>query len=98
MDALLAHVLLVEPDFLVLQEMTAPMLAQLRHRLPDWKVCRKREVLEYYFNVTVMRLVRSLACYKPCFIKSTVISEARLKPGDWTATGRGPYGQPLLPR
>ena len=55
MDAILARVLLVEPDALVLQEMTAPMLAQLRRRLPDWKVCRKGEASEDYFNVTVMR-------------------------------------------
>ena len=69
MDAILAHVLLVEPDVLVLQEMTAPMLTKLRHRLPDWKVCRKSSVSEYYFNVTVMRLVKFLACYNPCLIK-----------------------------
>ena len=48
-------ILLVKPDVLVLQEMTAPMLAQLRHRLPDWSVCRRREVSEHYFNVTAMR-------------------------------------------
>ena len=50
MDAILTRVLLVEPDVLVLQEMTAPMLTQLRHRLPDWKVCRKSAVSETYFN------------------------------------------------
>ena len=55
MDAILTRVLLVEPDALVLQEMAAPMLAQLRRRLPDWKVCRKGDVSEDYFNVTVMR-------------------------------------------
>ena len=31
------------------------MLTQLRRRLPEWKVCRRSEVSEYYFNVTVMR-------------------------------------------
>ena len=55
MDAILTHVLLVEPNVLVLQEVTTPMLTQLRCRLPDWKVCRRRQVSEYYFNVTVMR-------------------------------------------
>ena len=55
MDAILARVLLVEPDVLVLQEVTAPMLTQLRRRLPEWKVCRRSEVSEYYFNVAVMR-------------------------------------------
>ena len=69
MDAILTHVLVVEPDVLVLQEMTAPMLTQLRHHLPDWKVCRRSAVSEYYFNVTVMRLVKILACYNPCLIK-----------------------------
>ena len=42
MDAILTRILLVKHDFLVLQEMTAPMLAQLRRRLPDWRVCRRR--------------------------------------------------------
>ena len=57
MDAILTLILRVEPepDVLVLQEMTAPMLAQLRLRLPHWSVCRRREVSEYYFNVTAMR-------------------------------------------
>ena len=55
MDAILTHILLIEPDVLVLQEVTAPMLMQLRRRLPEWKVCRRSEVSEYYFNVTVMR-------------------------------------------
>ena len=36
-------------------EVTAPMLTQLRRRLPEWKVCRRSEVSEDYFNVTVMR-------------------------------------------
>ena len=65
MDAILTHLLLVEPDVLVLQEMTAPMLTQLRRRLPHWRACRKSDVTEYYFNVTVMRLVNILACI-PC--------------------------------
>jgi hypothetical protein len=43
MDAILTRVLLVEPDVLVLQEVTAPMLMQLRRRLPEWKVCRRSE-------------------------------------------------------
>ena len=49
MDAILTLILRVEPepDVLVLQEMTAPMLAQLRLRLPHWSVCRRREVSEY---------------------------------------------------
>ena len=55
MDAILTRVLLVEPDVLVLQGVTAPMLMQLHRRLPEWKVCRRSEVSEYYFNVTVMR-------------------------------------------
>ena len=55
MDAILTRVLLVEPDVLVLQEVTASMLTQLRRRLPEWNVCRRSEVSEYYFNVTVMR-------------------------------------------
>ena len=38
MDAMLTRVLLVEPDVLVLQEVTAAMLKQLRRRLPEWKV------------------------------------------------------------
>ena len=49
MDAILTRILLVKPDVLVLQEMTAPMLAQLRDRLPDWHVYRRREVSEHYF-------------------------------------------------
>ena len=65
MNAILTDLLLVEPDVLVLQEMTAPMLTQLRRRLPHWKACRKSDVTEYYFNVTVMRLVKILACI-PC--------------------------------
>ena len=55
MDAMLDRILPVDPDVLVLQEMTAPMLAQLRHRLPDWSVCRRREVSEHYFSVAAMR-------------------------------------------
>ena len=55
MDAILTRVLLVKPDVLVLQEVTAPMLTQLRRRLPEWKVCSRSEVSEYYFNVTAMR-------------------------------------------
>ena len=55
MDAILTRVLLVKPDVLMLQEVTVPMLAQLRRRLPAWKVCRRGEVSEHYFNVTVMR-------------------------------------------
>ncbi len=55
MDAILTRVLLVEPDVLVLQEVTAPMLTLLWRRLPEWKVYRRRGVSEYYFNVTVMR-------------------------------------------
>ena len=31
------------------------MLTQLRCRLPEWEVFRRRQVSEYYFNVTVMR-------------------------------------------
>ena len=38
MDAILTCVLLVEPDVLVLQEVTAAMLKQLRRRLREWKV------------------------------------------------------------
>ena len=59
MDAILTHVLLVEPDVLVLQEMTVDMLTQLRDRLPGWKVCRRSAVSENYFNVTVCLLYTS---------------------------------------
>ena len=57
MDALLDQLLLAqpEPDVLALQEMTAEMLAQLRSRLPDWKICRRRDVSTDYFNITAMR-------------------------------------------
>ena len=46
-DAILTRVLLVEPDVLVLQAVTAPMLTQPRRRLPEWKVCRNSEVMEF---------------------------------------------------
>ena len=55
MASILTRVLLVEPDVLLLQEMTDPMIVQLVHTLPGWKVYRKRKVKEDYFNVTVMR-------------------------------------------
>ena len=55
MEAILDEVLVVKPDVLLLQEITFPMFTQLRRRLPEWKVCRKREVSEDYFNVTLMR-------------------------------------------
>ena len=45
MDAILNHTLIAEPDVLVLQEVTAPMLMQLRRRLPEWKACRRSEVM-----------------------------------------------------
>jgi hypothetical protein len=38
MDAILTRLLFVEPDVLVLQEVTADMLKQLQRRLPEWKV------------------------------------------------------------
>jgi len=55
MDKILDTVLQVDPDVLALQEVTAPMLARLRARLPDWKVYRRSEVSEIYFNVTAMK-------------------------------------------
>ena len=55
MEAILDEVLVVKPDVLLLQEMTFAMFTQLRRRLPEWKACRKREVSEDYFNVTLMR-------------------------------------------
>ena len=67
MDAILTRVLLVEPDVLVLQAVTIPMLTQLRSRLPDWLVYRRSEVSECYFNVTVMRhrSERTTSCSLP---------------------------------
>ena len=55
MDGIIDRILPVEPDVLALQEMAAPMLEQLRTRFPDWKICRRRDVSECDFNVTVMR-------------------------------------------
>ena len=57
MDAILTAVLLVDPppDVLVLQEVTSDMLAQIRSRLPTWKICRRSGADEDYFNVTAMR-------------------------------------------
>ena len=54
-EAILDEVLVVKPDVLLLQEMASAMFTQLRRRLPEWKACRKREVSEDYFNVTLMR-------------------------------------------
>ena len=89
MDAILTRVLLVEPDVLVLQEVTAPMLTQLRRRLPKWKVCRRSEVLEYYFNVTVMRhgSERTTSFPFPASSNGRHLITTRLS-RDPTATGR----------
>ena len=67
MDAILTCVLLVEPDVLVLQAVTIPMLTQLRSRLPDWRVYRRSEGSECYFNVTAMRhrSERTTSCSLP---------------------------------
>ena len=45
MEAILDEVLVVKPDVLLLQEMTFAMFTQLRRRLPEWKVCRKKGAL-----------------------------------------------------
>ena len=55
MGKILDQVLQVDPDVLAMQEVTAPMLERLRSRLPDWKVYRRSDVSEYYFNVTAMK-------------------------------------------
>ena len=55
MEAILIRVLPVEPDVLLLQEVTGPMYTQLCRSLPDWKIYRRKQVTEDYFNVTVMR-------------------------------------------
>ena len=55
MDDIITRILPAQPDVLVFQEMVAPMLEQLRVRLPGWKICRRRGVPECYFNVTAMR-------------------------------------------
>ena len=67
MGAILACVLLVEPDVLVLQAVTIPRLTQLRSRLPDWRFYRRSELSECYFNVTVMRhrSERTTSCSLP---------------------------------
>ena len=46
MDGIISRMLTIEADVLVLRDMTAPMLEQLRIRLPGWKICRRRDVSE----------------------------------------------------
>ena len=58
MDAILTRVLLVEPDVLVLQEVTAAMLTQLRRRLPEWKVIFY-SILFYY---SINKFPRGFCC------------------------------------
>ena len=58
MDAILNEVLVVEPNVLVLQEMTIPMFTQLRRRLPEWKASHDHTAASSFansFNVTLMR-------------------------------------------
>ena len=79
MDDIITRILPAAPDVLVFQEMVAPMLEQLRARLPDWKICRRRGVPECYFNVTAMRhgSERATSCPLPSSANGCHLISAR---------------------
>ena len=54
MEEILTAVLAVTPDLILMQEVVAEMLPVLKRRLPDWKIHRRRDVTEEYFNITAM--------------------------------------------
>ncbi len=59
MEAVLAEILTAMPDVILLQEVTAEMHAVVRLRLaPEagWKVYRRHEITEDYFNVSAVRI------------------------------------------
>ena len=55
MDEILKEVLEAKPDVLLLQEVVVEMYAVLRRRLPGWKLHRRHDHAEEYFNVTAVR-------------------------------------------
>ena len=52
MAATLDEVLLSRPHILSMQEVTLPMYAEIQRRLVNWRVHKKQEQAEDYFNVT----------------------------------------------
>ena len=48
-------VLAATPDVLLLQEVVIEMYAVVRRRLSDWRIYRRCDVAEEYFNVTAVR-------------------------------------------
>ncbi len=55
MGAVLTRLLVVAPDVLLLQGVTVAMYAVVRRRLAEWKVYRKHDADEDYFNVTAVK-------------------------------------------
>ena len=55
MEEILTAVLAATPDVLLLQEMIMEMYAVLQRRLAAWRIYRRRDVTEDYFNVTAVK-------------------------------------------
>ena len=55
MEDILTAVLSVQPDVLLLQEVVMEMYGVVQRRLSEWKVYRRRQVAEEYFNVTAVK-------------------------------------------
>ena len=55
MTSILEEVLRTSPDFLLMQEVTMPMYIEIQRVLTDWKVRKRRDQKEKYFNVTATK-------------------------------------------
>ena len=55
MEAIITLILATSPDVLMLQEVVADMYVVVRRLLPSWKVFRKSQLDEDYFNVMALR-------------------------------------------
>ena len=61
MASILEEVLRTSPDFLLMQEVTMPMYMEIQRVLAAWKVKKRRDQTEEYFNVTATKWLGNAA-------------------------------------